>query len=191
MQALVAGPAPAPRRQLIVGACLGSATMLMLAGGMFAVWSRQRRDTVALEGTWLPSGVVIPEVQANVMLLAFIGICSFAQWSVWAAKHNDRGHAAMSLGVTALTAIMVINAQAFIYAKMGLGIGDGTYAAMFYGITGMFLALMIIGLIFSAVTAFRFIGGRSDGEIVAAHAIYWYTMAVIFAALWFVVYVTK
>ena len=36
-----------------------------------------------------------------------------------------------------------------------------------------------------------FIGGRSDTDIVAANAIYWYTTAVIFSALWFVVYVTK
>ena len=191
MQALAAGPAPAPRRQIIVGTCLGALAMVMLAGGMMAVWSRQRRTTIDLEGTWLPDGVVIPEVQANVILLGFIGICSFAQWAFYAAKRNDRGHAAFAFGVVALTAIMAINAQASIYVEMGLGIGDGTYAAMFYGITGMFIVLMIIGVIFTAVAAFRFIGGRSDTEIVAANAIYWYTTAVIFSALWFVVYVTK
>lgn len=191
MQALAAGPAPAPRRQVIVGASLACAAMLMLAGGMMAVWSRQRRNQVELVGHWLPEGVVIPEVQANIMLIGFFGICTFAQWAVWAAKRNDRGHAAFALGVTVLTVVMVINAQASIYDRMGLGIGDGTYEAMFYGITGMFLALMAIGIVFSAVTAFRFIGGRSDMDIVAAHAIYWYTMAVIYAALWFVVYITK
>ena len=39
MQAIAAGPAPAPRRQVIVGASIACATMLMLAGGMMAVWS--------------------------------------------------------------------------------------------------------------------------------------------------------
>ena len=191
MHALAAGPAPAPRRQMIVGSALTSMAMIMLTGGMLAVWSEQRTDFVERDGTWLPSGAVIPEVPANIMLIAFIGICTFAQWGVWAAKRNDRGHAAFSFVTTAITAIMVINAQAFIYSQMGLGIGDGAYASMFYAVTGMFMLLMIIGIMFTAVAAFRFIGGRSDGEIVIAHAIYWYTMSVVFAAVWFVVYVTK
>ncbi len=191
MQALEAGPAPAPRRQLIVGSALASVAMVMLTGGMLAVWSLQRRRTVDVGEVWLPEGVTIPEVPVNVTLLAFIGICTFAQWAVYAAKRNDRGHAAFALGVTVLTAVMVINAQAFVYSEMGLGVGDGTYAAMFYAVTGMFMALMAIGIVFSAVVAFRFIGGRSDREIVAAHAIYWYTVAAIFAAIWFVVYITK
>lgn len=191
MQALAAGPAPAPRRQLIVGATLGAVAMAMLAGGMLAVWSLQRRRTVDAGEAWLPSGVTVPEVPVNVMLIAFAGIATFVQWAVWAAKRDDRGNVAFALGINALTAIMVINAQAFVYAEMGIGIGDGAYAAMFYAVTGMFMTLMIIGVMFTAVVAFRFLGGRSDREIVAAHAIYWYAVAVVFAAIWFVVYITK
>lgn len=191
MQALAAGPAAAPRRQVIVGASLASAMMVMLTGGMLAVWSEQRTTFVERDGNWLPSGIVIPEVPANIVLIAFIAICVFAQWAVWAAKRQDRGHASFAFATTALTAIMVVNAQAFIYSQMELGIADGAYATMFYAVTGMFLLLMIIGIIFTAVCAFRFIGGRSDNGIVVAHAIYWYTMAAVFAAIWFVVYVTK
>ena len=70
--------------------------------------------------------------------------------------------------------------------------GDGTYAAMFYAITGMFMVLMIAGLLFTVVAAFRYIGGRSgDQEILVSHAIYWYAMSAIYAAIWFLVYVTK
>jgi heme/copper-type cytochrome/quinol oxidase subunit 3 len=191
MQALTAGPAAAPRRQIIMGTTLGVVAMVMMVGGMLAVWSEQRTNFVERDGNWLPSGVVIPEVAANVALIAFIAICTFAQWAVWAAKRNDRGHGVFALSATALVAIMVINAQAFIYSEMGLGIGDGAYATMFYALTGLFMALMIIGVIFSVVAAFRFAGGRSDNEILAAHAIYWYAMSVIYTAIWFVVYVTK
>ena len=191
MQALTAGPAAAPRRQIIAGSVVASMAMVMLTGGMLAVWSEQRTNFVESDGTWIPDGVVIPEVAANVALIAFIAICTFAQWAVWAVRRNDRGHAAFALGTTALTAIMVINAQAFIYADMGLGISDGAYATMFYAVTGMLVLLMIIGVVFTAVTAFRSIGGRSDNDIVVAHAIYWYTMAAVFTAIWFVVYITK
>jgi cytochrome c oxidase subunit 3 len=68
----------------------------------------------------------------------------------------------------------------------------GTFSAMFYAFTGVMTALAIIGVVFSAVTAFRFLGGRTtDREIVSAHAMYWYFLSVVFTMLWFVVYVTK
>jgi len=191
MQALTAGPAAAPRRQIIAGSVIASMAIVMLTGGMLAVWSEQRTNFVERDGNWLPNGVVIPEVAANVALIAFIAICTFAQWAVWAVRRHDRSHAAFAFGATALVAIMVINAQAFIYSDMGLGIADGAYATMFYAVTGMFMLLMIIGVAFTAVAAFRSIGGRSDNDIVVAHAIYWYTMAAVFTAIWFVVYVTK
>ena len=45
---------------------------------------------------------------------------------------------------------------------------------------------------FTAIAAFRFLGGRTaDREIVAAHALYWYVLATAFSAIWLIVYVTK
>jgi heme/copper-type cytochrome/quinol oxidase subunit 3 len=63
---------------------------------------------------------------------------------------------------------------------------------MFYAVTGTILALFIIGLVFTAVAAFRFLGGRlADREIVSALAMFWYFMAAVFSAVWLIVYVTK
>ena len=63
---------------------------------------------------------------------------------------------------------------------------------MFYAITGTMLALVIIGLVFTGVTAFRSLGGRSgELELVSAHAMYWYFVAAAFSGVWFLVYVTK
>ena len=86
MEALPAGPAPAPRNQMIVGATLVAIVMAMLTGGMLGVWALKRRQAIDLEGTWLPSSVTIPEVPTNVMLIAFAGVCSFAQWAIWSAQ---------------------------------------------------------------------------------------------------------
>jgi cytochrome c oxidase subunit 3 len=191
MHALPAPPPPAPQRQLLVGTALASIAAVMMAGSMLAVWAVQRREAIDVEGTWLPDGVVIPEVPSNVMLIAFIGVCVFAQWAHWSASHDDRGHAVLALGCTFLVALLVVNAQLFIYTQMELGIGDGTYAAMFYAITGFFVVAMVAGLVFTVVTAFRFIGGRNNRELLAAHALYWYAMAAIYSAIWFLVYVTK
>ncbi len=191
MQSLPAGPAPAPRNQLLVGSSLAAVAMAMLTGGMLGVWLVQRTEAIDAEGHWVPEGVTIPEVPSNVMLLAFVGVCVFAQWALWSAKHNDRPHAAFALGCLALVVLLIVNAQAFIFHEMGLGIADGTYAAMFYAITGMFIVLLIAGLAFTAVAAFRYLGGRVDHELLTAHAIFWYAVAAIYAAIWFVVYVVK
>jgi heme/copper-type cytochrome/quinol oxidase subunit 3 len=191
MYALPPGPPPAPRRQTLVGMAFASVAMVMITGGMLAVWLFQRDLVLEAGDSWLPDVTIIPEVPANIMLIAFIGVCVFAQWAVWSAKRDDRGHTVFALAATAVVALLIINAQAYIYSQMDLGIADGIYPAMFYAVTGVFMVLMVVGILFSAVAAFRYSGGRQDNEIVAAHAMYWYTMAAVFTAIWFVVYVTK
>lgn len=192
MEALTAGPAPAPRNQLVVGATLASIAMVMLTGGMLAVWAVQRSSAIDAGGTWLPSGVIVPEVPTNVMLIAFPALCSFAQWAVWASKRGDRANTVFALGVSAFVALLIFNAQAFVWNQMGIVIAEGPYGSMFYAITGTFAALLIAGLLLTAVTAFRYLGGRTrDRELIIAHAIFWYAMTAVFTAVWFLVYVTK
>ena len=91
-----------------------------------------------------------------------------------------------------LLGIAFINAQAFIWATMGLPIADGSYSVLFYAVTGVMTVLAVIGVTFSVVTAFRYLGGRTaDRDLVSAHALYWYSFSVVYSMLWFVVYVTK
>ncbi|MGB3734920.1 MAG: cytochrome c oxidase subunit 3 [Ilumatobacter sp.] len=192
MEALTAGPAPAPRNQLLVGTTVASIAMVMLTGGMLAVWAVKRSAVIEAGENWLPSSVTIPEVPTNVMLIAFPALCSFAQWAVWAAKRNDRANTVFALGTTAFVALLIFNAQAFVWSQVDVGVGEGEYGSMFFAITGTFAALMIVGLLFTAVTAFRYLAGRTrDREILTAHAIFWYAMTVVFTAIWYLVYVTK
>lgn len=191
MQALAAAPSSAPRRQVLVGTAFACVAGTMLVGGMLAVWLVIRDRAIAAEGTWVPPDVAIPEVPSNIMLISFLALVVFAQWAVYAARRGERSSAALALGATGLVAIAVVNAQAFVYSQMGLPIADTAYGPMFYAVTGVFLVLMVVGLAFTVVTAFRVLGGRSDGDVVAAHALYWYFVAAAFAAIWLIVYVTK
>ncbi len=192
MEALPAGPAPAPRNQLLVGATLASVAMMMLTGGMLAVWAVKRSAALDTGASWLPDGVTIPEVPTNVMLIAFPALCSFAQWAVWSAKRDDRANTVFALGTTAFVALLIFNAQAFVWSQIHIGVADGPYGSMFFAITGTFAALLVAGILFTAVTAFRYLGGRTrDHELLTAHAIFWYSMTVVYAAIWFLVYVTK
>jgi len=193
MHALTAAPAPPPRRQILVGTALAGVAAVMLVGGMLAVWILQRERAIAAGNTWVPDGVTIPEVPSNVMLFGVWGVCVFAQWAAWSARRNDRPHTSLALGLVALMGIALINAQAFIYVQMGLPIADETgYAGMFYAVTGTMVALLVIGVVYSGIAAFRFLGGRSaDREVVAANAMFWYVLAAVFSAVWLIVYVTK
>ena len=193
MLALPSAPAPAPRRQVFVGTAVACAAGTALMGGMLALYVRFRDVAIHTgDGTWVPKGVSINLVAANIMLIAFLPICVFAQWAVYSAKRGDSPHTGLALGLTGLMGILFINAQAYIYSQAKMPADGGTFNAMFYAFTGMMTVLAVVGVVFSAVTAFRFLGGRTtDREIVSAHAMYWYFLSFVFTVLWFVVYVTK
>jgi heme/copper-type cytochrome/quinol oxidase subunit 3 len=188
--ALPPAPLPTPRRQVLVGTALAAVAGSMLIGGMLAIWLLIRERSVDA-GERFPGDYSISEVPSNVMLITIVGLCLFAQWAVYAARREDRAHLGLALGIVALMGIAFINAQAFVYVDMGMPIAEGGYPGMFYAITGTVLALVIAGLVYTAVTAFRVLGGRPDRPIVAAHALYWYFVAAAYSAVWFVVYVTK
>lgn len=188
--ALPPAAAPAPRRQIFVGTALACVAGTMLIGGQLAIWALIRNRAVDA-GERFPASFEIPEVASNVMLMTLYALCLFAQWTVYSTKRGDRLHVGLSLGIVALMAVAYINAQAFVYHAMEMPIADGGYPGMFYAITGTVLALVIIGLAFTGITAFRTLGGRGELELVSAHALYWYFVAAAYSGVWFLVYVTK
>ena len=192
MHALPPAPPPPPRRQVLIGTAVASMGVLTLIGGLLAVYIRLREDARDAGESWVPEGVTIPEVPSNVMLISFFALVLFAQWTVYAARRRDRVHIGLSLGLVGLVGLAIVNAQAYVYNRMALPAADSTYASLFYAVTGTMTALVVVGLVFTAVTAFRLLGGReSDQEIVAAHALYWYVLTAAFCALWLIVYVSK
>jgi cytochrome c oxidase subunit 3 len=175
----------------LIGTALACMAGTMLVGGMLAIWVLLRERVVSGGGRF-PLDYVIPEVASNVMLMTVWGLCLFAQWAVYSGTRGDRAHTALALGVVTIFAIAYINAQAFVYAVMGVEIRTENYGALFYAMTGTMLALVVAGLAYTVVAAFRVLGGRlQETEILSAHALYWYFIAAAYSAVWFVVYVTK
>jgi heme/copper-type cytochrome/quinol oxidase subunit 3 len=195
MLALPSAAPPAPKRQMFVGTALACVAAGSLIGAMLALWVFFRTELIDSGVPWVPKGIKVPLVPANTMLLAFGLVLVFAQWTVYAAKRDARSQTALGLSLVGIIGAAIVNAQAYIYARMKLpviGENPTAYNTMFYAITGTFLLLLLIGIGFTVVTAFRYMGGRtSDREIISAHALYWYFLGALFFALWFVVYVTK
>jgi cytochrome c oxidase subunit 3 len=193
MHALPAAPEPAPRRQILVGTALLSAASAAVVGALLALWLRLRHEAInGVDGRWVPKGIRIPMVPANVMLISLVPLCIFAQWAVYSAKREDKPHAALALALVGVLGVAFVNAQAMIWGTLKLPAHEGSYSAMFYSLTGVTVLLAIVGICFSAAAAFRFLGGRTtERELVAAHALYWYAFSAVFALVWFVVYVTK
>lgn len=189
--ALPPAAAPAPRRQIFIATTLACVAITMLIGGMLAIWVLLRGRVVDTGGRF-PVDYIIPEVATNVMLMTIWALCLFAQWAVYSGTRGDRVHAGLALGVSGLLAVAFINAQAFVYADMAVEIRAEYYGALFYAVTGTMMAVVIAGLVFTTVAAFRALGGRlQETEILSAHALYWYFAATAYSAVWFVVYVTK
>ncbi len=199
MLALPPASQPAARRQVFVGTAVAGAAGFMLIGGMMATWLKFRAEAPVRESLkrgfikdWMPDKIVVPEIAANMMLLGLFVICIMAQWAVYSAKRNDRTHTGLALGVTALLALASINAQIAIWTQMGVGANDGAFHSMFYAATGTMTALLLSGFVYTAVAAFRYLGGRTkEVELVSAHALYWYFLTAAFCAVWFVIYVQK
>lgn len=199
MLSLPPAPQPVARRQVLLGTALACAAGTMLIGGMLATWLQFRADAPVRESMkrgfikdWMPADIVVPEVAANMMLIAFCVACVMAQWAVYSAKRNDRQHTGMAFGVTGLVGLAILNAQIFIWTEMGVGARDGAFHSMFYAITGVMTILIVAGIVFSLVAAFRYLGGRTkEIELVSSQALYWYFLTAAFTAVWFVVYVQK
>jgi len=199
MLALPPAPQAPARRQVFVATSLAAAAGTTLLGGMLAMWLQFRADAPLRESAkrgmikdWMPAKIVVPEVATNMMLIGLCVVCVMAQWAVYSAKRNDRTHAGLAFGLTALFGLMVVNAQVYTWTQMGVAVNGGAFHTMFYAITGTMMVLMVSGLVFTAVAAFRYLGGRTkELEVVSANALYWYFLTAAFTALWFVVYVQK
>jgi heme/copper-type cytochrome/quinol oxidase subunit 3 len=168
--------------------------MAMLFAGLLGVFVAERSAAGGTTAAWLPEGVVIPEITANLMFTTMFAICVVAQWAVWSMKHSDRGNTALALGVLVVFALGMIVMQVNVWERMELPVSQGTYAVVFYGVTVAFMVTLVVGMLFAAVMAFRSLGGRysaRDTEGLSSLAMFWYVLTAVFVSLWYIVYVLK
>lgn len=204
--ALPAPPVPEPKRSMLVATGLAVAAGAAFFGSLLGVYLQVRdealdalRSQQATDPTvvvrFLPTDVIVPEIATNTMLVTVIGAVILAQWAVYAMKRGERRQTAVALTLCGIFGLATLNSQAYTWAQMGVSIDeDGPFGTVFYASTGAFAAALVVGVVYTAISAFRSLGGRysaTDTEGLSSHALAWYFLAVAYSALWLVVYVNK
>lgn len=191
-----APPAPPARpRVVMVATAFVVAGSFMFFGGMLGIYLHLRATAIDTGATWLPQGVSFPLQQTNVMLFALIGSSFMIQWAVDALRRNDRQQAYLALGITLLFGFAVLNMAAYLYSIMGLDIAIQTpMPVLVYVITGAHLLMLVAAMIFTGLMAFRALGGQFTSrqlDGVSAAALFWHAQVLVFAIIWYAIYVTK
>jgi cytochrome c oxidase subunit 3 len=194
MLQLPAAPSPARPRSLLVATALVCAAGLMLFGGMLALYLGFRYQAGNSTELWLPRGVEIPDVAVHTMMVTMVGACVMAQWAVYAIGQGNRRDTSIALAVLALFGVAVLNAQVYVYNTMGLDIRADRYSVLVYTVTGAFLVALVAGIAFAAMMAFREMGGRysaKDHDGISSLALYWYFLTLVFAGVWYCIYILE
>jgi heme/copper-type cytochrome/quinol oxidase subunit 3 len=185
---------PARPRVVAVGTAFASAGVLMAFAGALAIYAQVRAVAIADRQTWIPEGAVMPLQQPNVMMLALLMGSVTVQWAVDAIKRDDRPQAYLALGLTQLLGFATLNMAAYLYSVMKLDAASGPMAVMTYAISGAHIALLVAAMLFIALMAFRALGGqftRRQHDGVSAAAMFWHVQVVVFAFIWYTIYITK
>jgi len=187
-------PEPARPRVLFIGTSLAVAASVMAFAGLLGIYLSARSATMATGDPWLPEGATIPLTPANMAMVTLALSVVTMQWAVDAVAKDDRPHAYLALGITALFGAAFLNAMSFQFTQMGLEIRGSQAAVLIYVITGAHMAMLVGALLFAAVMGFRTLGGQHvgrDREGIAAAALFWHATVAVFSVIWLAIYVTK
>lgn len=186
-------PAPARPRVLLVATVLASAATVMGFVGVLALYLRARSAAFHADGAFLPDGVSLPLTPGNMSLIGFGLSLVFMHWAVDAIGRDDRRHAWMAFAAVLTVGFFHILGTTFLYTQTGFDIRTPE-GLLFFSITGAHLAFTGAGLLFTALMAFRTLGGQysaRDREGLVAATVFWWAVSLTFAVVWYAVYVTK
>ncbi|MGE0877236.1 MAG: cytochrome c oxidase subunit 3 [Acidimicrobiia bacterium] len=194
MLALPPAPAPARPRMMLVATALVAMAASVLIGSMLALYVHLRDVAGGSTARWVPKGVQISAVTANMLLSTVVIAALCGQIAAYTMRRDNRSDSYLFLGAAGFFGLAAVNAQAYMWKYSKIKMLDGGYATITFVITGVLVALLLAGVVFTVLVAFRAVGGRyssKDSEGIAAVALYWHFCAVATAAVWYVIYVVK
>ena len=183
---------PAPqlrRRELLFATAFSTGGVLMVMATVVGAYLSARN---AAGAEWL-ANARIPLTQPTMQMVTLGMSVVTMQWAVYAIARDDRPHTYLALGVTLLLGAAFVNQQTFLW-KQSAVVLDEPGGAIFYALTGSQFAMVLAGLVFLALMAFRALGGQFSSrqpDGIAAAAVYWHACVVVYAVVWVAVYIMK
>ncbi|NNE72147.1 MAG: hypothetical protein HKN26_00620 [Acidimicrobiales bacterium] len=184
---------PVRPRTVLVGTALACMGIAMYFVGVLSIYAAQRQQTLKAGNEWIPHLTIELTPGVFMWFTALMSLVTMA-WAVWSTKRDDKRHALMALGITALFGFAMVNQTVFYLNDMAFPIDTSVASLLLYVAVGSHMALMIGAVIFVGIMAFRSLTGQysshnADGIIAAAMV--WLLMVGVYSAIWYIIYVTK
>ena len=193
MSEMISPPLPSRPRTLVTGAVLGSIASVMFFAGLLAIYFSMRADAIAWGSEWFPEGAIQLVPGGMNMATMSLSVITMA-WAVRSVSLNDRIHAYLALGLTALFGVAMINQTVFYLNDIGLPVDYSKASTLLFTIVGAHMVMVAIGVIWNLLLLVRAFGGqdtRRHQDLVSALSIYWYAGVVIYSIIWIGIYIAK
>jgi cytochrome c oxidase subunit 3 len=173
----------------VLGMFLFIASEIMLFGSFFTVYFFDRVVNHGFGGHWPPPGFHRPAFVAGVNTFILMTSSMSMHWADTSIKRGNRSGLKAGLALTFLLGLTFLVIQGIEYHRLGFNTGDTSFAATFFGLTGLHGAHVFVGLTILLVMTIRAFRGHFSPEHhhgVEIGGIYWHFVDV----MWIVVYVT-
>ena len=184
------GPPPANQSSRVEAQFLGMLLFIiseiMLFGAFFTAYFFIR---VVGNAEWPAEGTELPKVIAGVNTAILISSSFTMHWALEGARNENRAALRVGILTTFLLGLTFLIVQVNEYVHIGFAPSDNAQGTIFYGLTGLHGAHVLIGLtllIFVTVRAFRGHFSPESHHGVEIPGIYWHFVDV----MWIVVYTT-
>ena len=147
----------------------------------------------AATAIWPPLVIPIPDVTISSIATVLLVVSGFTLSAGVAAIRRGRGaRLNLWLGITIALGIAFLVLQSYDYSNTGFSIHDGTYASLFYVMTGLHMAHVIGGVLFLILVFVQSRAGEFSSERhdpVRASSIYWHFVDIVWIGLFVIFYI--
>ena len=171
----------------VLGMFLFIASEIMLFGSFFTAYFFDR--VVNNSGHWPPPPFERPVFVAGVNTCILVTSSFTMHWALTSIKRGNRAGLKAGLVLTFCMGLTFLLTQVIEYHRIGFNTSDTSFAATFFGLTGLHGAHVFVGLSILSVMTIRAFRGHFSPEHhhgVEIGGIYWHFVDV----MWIVVYMT-
>jgi cytochrome c oxidase subunit III len=172
-----------------LGMLLFIASEAMLFGSFFTAYFFVRVVNPGAPESWPPEQYEFPVFVAGVNTAILVTSSFTVHWALQSIKRGERSAFLAGMILTFLMGLAFLLTQVIEYMNVGFNTGDGAFASVFFGLTGLHGAHVFVGLTLLLMVIVRGFRGHFTPEHhhgVELPGIYWHFVDV----MWIVVYTT-